>query len=49
MRVDVNFSMSGSNDTFTINGKATIVPEPSAGVLLALGLGALARLGRSRA
>ncbi len=42
MRVDVNFSMSGGNDTYTFNGTATIVPEPGLLGVFGLGLAGLA-------
>jgi hypothetical protein len=38
MRVDANFSMTGGNDAFTFNGIATVVPEPTTGALLLVGL-----------
>jgi hypothetical protein len=43
MRVDVNFSLSGGGDIFTLNGSkilvtATAAPEPSTPILLGLGL-----------
>ena len=30
MRVDINFSLSGGGDTFTLNGAKVLVPEPGA-------------------
>lgn len=46
MRVDVNFSMTGSGDAFTFNGVGTIIPEPGSLGLMGLGLGGLAYLRR---
>lgn len=38
MRLDVNFGLEGSNDRYTWNGAAVVIPEPSTLVLLGLGL-----------
>ncbi len=48
MRVDVNFTLSGGNDRFTFNGDATIVPEVSTGLEIALGLLGFGLLRRRR-
>lgn len=51
MRVDVSFSLSGSQDVFTFNGEAVLVPEPATLCLLGSCLTALgiARRRRGRA
>lgn len=50
MGITWDFSMTGSGDTASFTGvfKAKPVPEPGTGFLLALGLAALARVGRRR-
>ncbi len=48
MRLDLNFSVSGSGDTYTFNGSARVVPEPETAVLMLLGLFGLGYFGRRR-
>ncbi len=53
MRVDLNFSLTGGQDAFTLNGGAlVVVPEPGTATLFGLGLlglGAFRRRGRAAA
>jgi hypothetical protein len=42
MRVDINFSMDGSSDAFTFNGRAFVIPEPSSLILVITALAGVA-------
>ncbi len=49
MRVDLNFSLSGGQDAFTLNGGAiVVVPEPGTATLFGLGLLGLGAFRRRR-
>ncbi len=48
MQVDVNFSLSGGGDLYTSNGRAVIIPEPTAAVIAGMGLLGLSAFRRRR-